>query len=617
MPRVRRRGLSGAAWACAVGALLAATWPRAAGAGAPEDVPALIELIRKRPAKLERAEWLEQRREAVRRLGRLGDRRAVPVLIEVLEAEKFDVIAEIAIEALGRLGDARAVPALRRVYHDASRDRYVRDAARTALRRLGADPNAPDDAATATAPVDEGDDPGSQPEPESAPADVAGDDADATEPAAAEPDAADPAGLFGDDEARRAPRGPAFGDDVLAATETLTFALGGIRLQYDTLRDSPSLDGDVAARYDRGMERPSVGWRYGGSVAIAAGVLDLPGDDTISRAVAASALVDGEARFYAGGGPWFGHLEGAVGASLLGVKLDRAGPDNDADELYRSVDLQAGLGVGHGRVVDVGEGLRLRRIEQVLAAARQLGRPIQPALAARILGAWWALRGEQGAYRRLLATVALLREGGVLLGEPDAGTTYKILQVLLDGQLDHRPAGFEARIGIAESYLERDPDSAAPIEGRQETAFARARYGRQGAGGGTELVATALARYRVLAGDGEPTPWTAELSGTWRRFFYGAAQDPIGALAFGGEIGASDDGIGDPDVDPASASSIGTRLAATIGWLWAPARASRMQLGATAALESEEVFVGVTFDVAYGLLDGSFVGGAAMPPAAR
>ncbi len=97
------------------------------------DVDALIALVERQPAGMDRQTWKEQRRAAAKKLGASGDRRAVPVLIEVVKAETFDIIGEIAIDALGQLGDPAAVPVLQDVAGDASRDVTQRDAARRAL----------------------------------------------------------------------------------------------------------------------------------------------------------------------------------------------------------------------------------------------------------------------------------------------------------------------------------------------------------------------------------------------------------------------------------------------------------------------------------------------------
>jgi hypothetical protein len=115
-------------------AVLAAAAPAVAQ---PADVPALITVIEKQPAGVDRPTWKEQRRDAARKLAASGDKRAVPVLIKLADAEAFDMIGEIAIEGLGALGDKAAVPTLEKIAADASRDRTQRDLAKKALTKLG------------------------------------------------------------------------------------------------------------------------------------------------------------------------------------------------------------------------------------------------------------------------------------------------------------------------------------------------------------------------------------------------------------------------------------------------------------------------------------------------
>ncbi|HLU66710.1 MAG TPA: HEAT repeat domain-containing protein [Kofleriaceae bacterium] len=590
MHRARRtlsaRRLAGAA------ALLAALVALPAPAVA-DRVDELIALVERKPDGMTRDQWREKRRDAARELGKLGDRRAVPALIKVVETEEFDVVGEIAIESLGLLGDARAAPVLQKVIEDPSRDRYVREAARKALRRVGG----PADTGGG-APANTGSDPAA-----AAGTDTdTGTDTDAAAAAAPAPTSGLDA-IF-DDAEQEIPRGPAFDDDILGATERITFALGGVRLAYDTVRETPTLDGDVALGWERTRDRERSATRLAVDGAAVAGVTDYPGAGQSSRYGLVVASGVAEARLYAEGRPVYGLAAAGLAISFEHIKVNRPGTDADVSETLLGLDAEVAIGGGYGRVLDVGEALRLRRIELLLRRARALGRPITPDLAERILATWWALRGELGAHRRLTATVALLREAGVLLGEPDASLTYQILQVLLDGQLARRPRGLDIQLGVAESYLVRD--DALPVEdGRIESVFAGARYGSQSTDGTREIVGRAIARYRVLPEDGDPTPWSAVATAAYRTYFYSRWSDPVGALELTAEVGASDDGY--------DGSEIASRLGAGVGWLWSPNRASRFRVSGQARWETGELFLGAAFEVTYGLLDAVFVGSGAYP----
>lgn len=591
MPAIRRSLL---VLLLSVPPLLVADFVRAPRQAVAEevDVDALIQLIRVKPRGMSRPEWKEQRRDAVKKLGRAGDKSAVPVLIEVVETEEFDIVGEFAIEALGKLGDQRAVPVLRKVAADRSRERQVRTLAEKALSRLGASPEESGGS---------GEEDGGKGAPEEK---ENGGQTGAGETGTDLLTSPGPGGSLIGASSASIPSGPQFQDDVLGATEHLTLAAGAASLQYDTIRSNPSFDGQLRASYERGVDRKSWAYRYGGEVKAAGGATDYDNPDADSKFLSLSSVATAEARFYLNGQPIYGLLQGAGGFSFLGAVVDRPDDDDSVEEYRSNFDVHVGLGVGYGRMLDVGEALRLRRIERVLRRARVLGRPITADLAERIMSAWWSLRGELGAHRRLVVTVAMLREAGVLLGEPDAGTSYEILQVLLDGQLTHRLRGFDAHLGVSESFLYRD-DETPTEDGRIESVLAKLRYGRQNESGAHELQAECNARYRILGEDTDPAPWEASVAAAWRHYRYGRHLDPIGALEIAAEAAASDDGIDDligMDL------SVATRLAGRVGWIWSPNRVSTVRASATASVESGEYFLGLSLEATYGLLDVGFVG---------
>lgn len=535
------------------------------------NVDKLIELVSNKPANMDRSEWKEQRRAAVRKLGNAGDKRAVPALIRIVETEEFDVVAEHAIKALGKLGDKRAVPVLQKVYHDKSRDRYVRDMARAALRKLKA--------GTGKAPATNGGGGNG-----SGGGSIGG------------------GSTVSSGEAVTVPTGPKFAEGTLGATERITLAVGAARLAYDTLFERPTLDGNVRGEYERTRDLKSWAYRYGANAAVVGAYIDHPDSvvpESSGRAYALTinTLGTADARFYLSGQPIYGLLQSALGVTATVVKVDRPNSSGDSDvkETIINTDVNAGLGVGYGRVLDVGQALRLRRLEKVLEDSKMLGRRITPDLAERILRAWWTLRNELGWYKRLTITVKMLREAGVLLGEPDAGTSYKLLQVLMDGQLNRRRQGLDVSVSVAESYLIRDDDQGL-VDGRFESALVRARFGKQNRDGTNEILGEGFARYRF--GDSNPKAFAA--SGAWRKYFYGPNFDPIGALEIAGEIGWANDDI--PGI------TSGRTISARLGWLWTHSRASRFRASATVSLISEELFIGAGIEATYGFLDVGFVG---------
>ena len=537
-----------------------------------DPVEQLIALVSARPEGMSEDEWRVKRREAAIELGRRRDRRAVPALIKVIETEEFDIVVEHAIDALANIGDRRAVPVLQQVAGDSDRDPDARQKARAALARLGAD-----EQPTAPPPDDDDDD-----DDDGGVSTNVGDR------------------VLGGGQPVELPDAPVFPSDTLAASDRLIFALGQMSFSYDTIRDIPSLDGDARAAYERIRERERLGLDLGIDVGVAGGYVDFPGPDNGSRTIVADVRARGEARAYFGERPLFAMAALGLGSGLTLVKVARPADQGDDTREYRvSVDGTFTLGLGYGRVLERGDEIRLRRIELALREARLLGRPITASLAEKIMAAWWSLRGEISAHAQLVATISLLREAGVLLEAPDPTTTYKILQILIDGQLSVRPDGFQIAGGISETVLVRD-DSLGLEDGRVENVIARARFGSQRRDGLQEVIGEAAARYRILAADGDPTPWLAVASTALRRYMYTDTFDPIGALEIGAEAGLSDDGF--------DGSSIASRLAARLGWLFALSRFSRVRIAGEVAVESGELFVGASLTAAYGYLDVSFIG---------
>lgn len=538
----------------------------------------LIELVRKRPSGKDRDEWRDERREAARELGDIGDKRAVPVLIQVVKTEQFDAVGEIAIVALGKLGDEQAIPVLQEVAADSSRDRYVRKAARAALKKLGATSESDDE-------------------------DADDDDDDSTLATSGLGGVSVSAPASGDVKLA-----PDFGDDMIAASDQLTFGVGDGHLSYDTVSKEANFAGRAGARYLRIREGKAMALRFEGRGDVVGGVVNYDGGDSSSRLASVNLAGGAEARFYDGSGRFFGM---GSASALLGVdhlRVNRPGVDNTTLENFLSGELDIFLGGGYGRIYNIGEELRVRRIESTLKKRKVLGRPIGPDLAERIMRAWWELRTEIGFHNRLVATVALLREAGVLLGEPDAGTSYAILQVLADGQLNDRQRGLRVHAGIGESVLIRDSDLVDNLgveDGRVETVSAGVSYGQQDEEGNTELRAEGFARYRILADEdaGDASPWAVLGRANWRDFHYGENLDPIGALDIGLDVGASKDGL--------DTSELATRIGGSVGWLWIPNRASRFRIAAETRFESSEMFLGVTFEGRYGLIDAAYVGSAA------
>jgi hypothetical protein len=583
----------------------------------PADVAGQIKLIETQPADMDRATWKDKRREAARKLGQSKDRRAVPVLIRLAETETFDIIGEIAIEGLGNLGDAAAVPTLQKIAADPSRDKAQKDLARKALAKLGTDARSPGPGGAAgtgptspTGPTTTGagaktPGAGAKAGTGATPATSggastatggAGAGSASTEGATSEPGTGR---LLGEKPAGDVPGPgalPAVADDALAGYERVTFAGGTANLGYDTARKRVDFEADVAGQYQKRVEREAVAWGWDAGAHVVAGYIN-PDGPALTRGLQLDVTADGEARLYSGAFYGIGRAAAAAQVNYIS-DVDPNNAGNTLKDTRFTADLQVAVGGGYGRVLDVGAAVRVRRLARTLEAARALGKRIDPAVARRLQLTWWALRGERSTYRALVATVAILREAGILLGEPDAGLSYEILNVLRDTQLTLRPSGADLWIAVGEGYLKR-PDQPTPIEGgRVEQLLAQAAYGAQLDDDKLELSGGAYGRLRLLAPTDTPSPWAVGASARFRRFTYGDHGDPLGALDVSATLQVSNDDVMN--------GQIGQRVTGQVGFTWWLNPASGFRLAGNIGEDRGALFLGAELTATYGLLDGTF-----------
>ncbi len=636
----------------------------------PSDVPAQIKLIQNQPSDMDRSTWKEKRRDAARKLGQSKDKRAVPVLIDLAETETFDIIGDIAIEGLGNLRDSSAVPALQHIVGDASRDKSSRELARKALAKLGAPERAPagggsaagggsgsaaggggtagggggsaagggghgagssshggggatgggaaghaGGGATGGGAAGHGEATGGGGGAATAGGGAAasgGADSGATTGLESNGAAGGGGGLLGTSSDTEVDGQPDLGDDIIAASERLTFAAGTAGLSYDTARSRLDFDLDASGRYQKRVEAESRAYGIDVGADVVAGVTN-PEGRAVTRGLVLNLHGEGEARFYSG--TLYGIGKVAVGTGFQQFSFRDDDPANDvvgSDARTFTADLQLALGGGYGRLVDVGSAIRVRRLGRMLDAARALGKPIDAATAKQLQLTWWALRGERSSFRSLMATIAVLREAGILLGEPNAVITYEILQVLRDTQLYLRPSGFDAQLVFGEGYLKRpdtDDDGTCDLGasrcGRIEQVIASAGYGAQLDEDKLELSGDAYARYRLFAGENEPAPWALGATARMRRFTYGEHGDPFGAFDVRGTLALSSDAS---TADPCNGGGCdkSLRIEGELGFTYWLNQASGLRLAAQVAEDAGELFLGARLEATYGLLDGIY-----------
>jgi hypothetical protein len=247
----------------------------------------------------------------------------------------------------------------------------------------------------------------------------------------------------------------------------------------------------------------------------------------------------------------------------------------------------------------------------LLDDARALGKPISAATSKKLQATWWALRRERSSFRSLIATIAILREAGILLGEPNAVLTYEILTVLRDTQLYMRPSGLDIQLAFGEGYLLREQSGGgcdtgggqgeAEITcGRMEQLLALAGYGAQLEDDKLELSGGAFGRVRLFAEDGTPSPYAVGVTARMRRFTYGEHGDPFGAFDLRGTALFSSDNLSGQMSDKS------LRIEGELGFTYWINQASGLRLAAQVAEDAGNLFIGARLEAAYGLLDGMY-----------
>ena len=553
-----------------------------------ESVPDLIKIIENQPGDMDRSVWKEKRRDAAKKLGQSKDKAAVPELIKLADTETFDIIGETAIEGLGNLGDKSAIPTLQKIANDTTREKSQRDLAAKSLKKLGTAVEAPPVAPVA--PVTPVTPPPDKPTTglETAPV--------------APPTSTGSKLLDGGNPAAKPIEGvtlPELPDDTLAAYDRLTFAGGTASFAYDTSRKRTDAAADLAGLWQHRLERESMAWGADVGAHLVTGFIN-PDGHAQTRGAQLDVNADGEARFYGGPGLY------GVGKAALSLQtdyisdVDAMNANNDFKSTTTQADLEVALGGGYGRVLDVGSAIRVRRLARTLDAAKALGKPIDAATSKRLQLTWWSLRGERSTYRSLVATVTILREAGILLGEPDAGLAYEILNVLRDTQLFIRPQGLDLQITFGEGYLRRPAGLVAQNfeNGRVEQLFASAGYGTQLDDDKLEAAGTAYAHYRLFAADGQPAPWGVGVTAHMTRYTYGEHGDPLGMFDLTGTAALSSDDRMNTDK--------GLLLEAQLGFTMLFNRASGLRLAASIAENQGTVMIGANLQATYGLLDAVF-----------
>lgn len=566
------------------------------GPEAGDRAATMLELLRQQPAQMDRATWLVQRREAARELGRLRERRAVPLLLDIVRRERLDVVLEIAITALGEIGDPSAAPALRTLLGDPMLDKYVKGAAENALDKL----TRTGSKTPSLAP------PEKEPQPVETPtlrAPPAAEDRTVRQPRPPRPDreehrrrtpsrAPRTPSLSGDDFGRLPPlKKRPFSPRIIALQDRLQIAAGALDVSWDSGAGQTSAGLLLASIYTLQVERRRIGYSIQGELEFDFH-LQQPAKGDSTWALQNSLQINPEVRYYPLKGklsPVFAQLTAGAGYHLTAVShplyLDH--------RLAVAGNLSVGGGAGYGRIKDKASRLRLERVQALLLEAGVIEEPLSRAVARKLMLAWYQLRNHLGVHAHLGHTWRILRKHELLKTQPGPGLIYKLVKVLEDPQLDHRPEGTLIRLGYgyARSMIMDAVDTNLGF------IYATARYNRQFSA--VQAFESSLRFFYQMLGT--PDYYGVSGAAAYRHYFYSARQDPLGSLAISLSGGVSS--------LPGAAFSGGA-----IGYRWTVGgaycrhfnRGSMVSIKVSAGMENAAAVVLATVEARYGLISGSF-----------
>ncbi len=539
----------------------------------------LLQLLKARPRGMKVDTWREQRREAVRELGRLKERRAVPPLLRIIDKERFDVILEIAIDALGQIGDRRAVGPLKRLLDDPSLDAYVRDAAAGSLKKLSGRSGT----TTGTS---------GRPRPRTTPRSTT---APTPTPTPARPAGVSSATNQATGAFAKLPelKLPELGVNVIARSTRMDLVVGAGHYRWDGRTDRSSAGFTLLSRYRRQLEAKRVGYTIDAAADFSFD-LDTPPSGDSSWQIGHHLQLNPEIRFY----PFsrdvpllFGQLSGGFGYGL-GVSRVPATPDK---RVAFAGTLSAGGGPGYGRVVDIGPRLRMARVARVLRKAGAIEGDLDPTIGTKIIQAWYELRNRIGSYQRLGQTLRLLRKADLLAkGRLDPAVVYRLIRILDDPQLQDRFEGFMFRAGYGYARsLVKDNDDVT-------LAYAYATASLQHQRGTTRGLGADLRFFYNMWGT--PDTYNVQLTGHYAWYLYNRAFDPLGAIEASFSAGLN---------NQAGAAFEGGGLAynALLGVSYARffSRGARMVAGLRGGMENNAAVVMFTIEGQYGIARGAFV----------
>ncbi|MCA9668953.1 MAG: hypothetical protein KC503_25335, partial [Myxococcales bacterium] len=259
-----------------------------------------------------------------------------------------------------------------------------------------------------------------------------------------------------------------------------------------------------------------------------------------------------------------------------------------------NANVSIGGGPGYGRIIDIGQRIRLRRLAWVLRKAGLLAGEIDQLVGNKIIAAWYALRNNIGNFQQLGHTLRILRKAGLLTRAVDAATAYRLVRILDDPQLYDRKDGIMLRAGYGYARtLRKDADDTT-------MAFAYATAELQRQLGTTRAIGGTL---RFFYNNwGTPDTYSVDVAGHYDWYFYNRAFDPLGALGVDARFSLNNQPGGAFDN-----GGVGWRASGGLSYTRFFNRGSLVRLTASGGVDTNQPFFMLHLEARYGLVRGSFV----------
>lgn len=565
-------------------------------ASADERADTLLNLLKKRPRQKTMESWLEERREAARELGRLKDKRAVPVLLQIIGKERFDVILEIAIDALGEIGDKRAVAPLKKLLTDPSLDAYVRDAVAGALKKLG------EEAAVKPGPGP-GPKPGPGPGPKPGPGPGPGPD-EPTEPTEPQtkPTTPDRPDEKLDLATRLAKLAQPFGGlppldlkldaDLIAFSDRWDLAAGAADVRWDKAAGQTSAAISLSSHVRRQVERRLYGYTLDGALGLGFRAVD-PVQSDSSWNLDHAIELHPEIRFY----PFrtdlplfFFQVSGGIGYGL-GYSSHPLFFDR---RLSFASNVSVGGGPGYGRIYDIGGRIRLRRLTHLLKKAGLITATIDKTVGDQLIHTWHHLRDRIGTFHHLGYTLDILQRAGLIGRDPvDPATIFRMIRILDDPQLEGRPNGMMFRLGYGYGHsFVKDVDDV-------DLGFLYATAEHAWQISAVRSLESSLRFYYQMLGDPDTYGVTAQAAYT--HYLYSSSYDPLGSLS-----ASLSGGINNQPGGLYTDGGLGWQILLGGGYTRYFTRGSRVNASLKVGIDSGAPLVLFTLEASYGVAYGSF-----------